>query len=374
MIDFIFLFIISNSIFLGFLFFLVKSENKRANIFLGLFFLSIAVHLYNDILAETFIYESNGSFYFLFEPLLLTIPFLLFYVLHTINDKIKTYHYLTFIPGIGHNFLLYSGDNLLSENGLTIFETIFYYLSIFLLIIILKILYVHKKKVFNFYSDTEKKLLTWLNGFFQIIFLIFALIIISDISEAFSGNFEWLQLTIPITCSFLMIFGLFWTAYYGLTQPKIFTEYSLSTSNNKFQIDTFKGTNIKHKTIVNIQPDQIKKDSVIFNEIKNQIQNKELYLDPKLSLPALAKILNYKDKDLSRIINTCGDLNFYQFINQFRIEKFKTLLNSKKTDQLSIMGLASESGFATKSTFYKSFKEIEGITPTEYLKSINKSE
>jgi len=69
---------------------------------------------------------------------------------------------------------------------------------------------------------------------------------------------------------------------------------------------------------------------------------------------------------LSTIINQEAKTNFYNYINQFRVKEFKRLLQTPKAQQYSILGLAKEAGFNSKSTFYAAFKGIEGMAPKEY--------
>ena len=74
-------------------------------------------------------------------------------------------------------------------------------------------------------------------------------------------------------------------------------------------------------------------------EIKDQIENRELFTNPKLNLRSLSLELNIKEKELSSLINKQGGLNFYQFINGYRIQKFKILLESPKSNHFSLFGL-----------------------------------
>ena len=74
------------------------------------------------------------------------------------------------------------------------------------------------------------------------------------------------------------------------------------------------------------------------------------------------------------MINEHSKTNFYQFINGFRVSEFKMLMQSPKAQQLSILGLAEEAGFSSKSTFYTAFKAVEGVTPKQYELSLKKSE
>ena len=83
--------------------------------------------------------------------------------------------------------------------------------------------------------------------------------------------------------------------------------------------------------------------------------------------------LEVKEKELSRLINECGDVNFYQFINKYRIEKFKELIQSPNAHHFTLLGLATEAGFSSKSTFYDAFKKMEGMTPKQFEKSLKQS-
>jgi YesN/AraC family two-component response regulator len=69
---------------------------------------------------------------------------------------------------------------------------------------------------------------------------------------------------------------------------------------------------------------------------------------------------------LSHIINTESEKNFNDFLNEFRIDHFKKLLEN---DQFSIEGMAYESGFKSKTSFYRAFKKSTGQTPLQYKNS-----
>ena len=90
-------FILSNSLVLGLLFLTAKSDNRGANIFLGLFFWSIAGNLCNDFLTYFQINEEIGVSLFIVEPFLFSLPLLFLYLLATINKEIRTWHFLLFL-------------------------------------------------------------------------------------------------------------------------------------------------------------------------------------------------------------------------------------------------------------------------------------
>ena len=99
------------------------------------------------------------------------------------------------------------------------------------------------------------------------------------------------------------------------------------------------------------------------------MEKEKPYLNADLSLPLLATKLQIPPHILSRLINEKFKLNFFDFINSYRVEEVKTKLNSSKFDSLSLLGIALESGFNSKSAFNRVFKKFTGLTPSEYKKS-----
>ncbi|KFC19275.1 helix-turn-helix domain-containing protein [Chryseobacterium sp. FH1] len=95
------------------------------------------------------------------------------------------------------------------------------------------------------------------------------------------------------------------------------------------------------------------------------------YLDESLSLTKLSSLINISTNQLSQIINQTLNTNFYQFVNSYRVEEVKEKLKEPKYSHYSILGVAYECGFNTKSTFNKIFKEQTGMTPSEY-RGLNK--
>ena len=102
--------------------------------------------------------------------------------------------------------------------------------------------------------------------------------------------------------------------------------------------------------------------------LMEHISNNKPYLDPDLSLRDLAKQIDIHPNQLSWILNQGIGKNFNEFINQFRIEAFKSVANETENRKLTIEGMAYESGFNSKTVFNTCFKKETGLTPTQYLK------
>ncbi len=381
----LYVFIFSNAVVLGLLFFTVKSENKKANIYLGLFLWSIVVNIFNNSVNELSIEEKLGVSLFIIEPFLFALPFLFLYLHATINKKIENWHYLLFIPGIIHNMLLHYEGLFLTENGTTIYEKAVYFLEIALMVYAFSILQNHQKNLTDFYSDLDYKSLTWLKSIFVLNILIHFLNISTFIFDL--SHIAIIEYSIDGFALGLTVFMIFWIAYNGFSQPEIFkqplfltTEYngSIRIANLAIAPVTLLVKEVQKSNELNELRDKqepiiVEKDFQQFNKIKEKIQEQELFTNPKLNLRSLSEAIGLKEKELSRLINDCGKVNFYRFINEYRIEKFKQLVQSSNTHHFTLLGLATEAGFSSKSTFYAAFKKLEGMTPKQYEKSIKKS-
>ena len=97
---------------------------------------------------------------------------------------------------------------------------------------------------------------------------------------------------------------------------------------------------------------------------------KKPYLDPDLQLSSLAKEMKMTRGQLSQLINNGLGENFYDFINRHRVEEVKKLMADPDKENFSLLGIAFEAGFKSKSSFNLIFKRFTGLTPTGYRKNL----
>lgn len=100
------------------------------------------------------------------------------------------------------------------------------------------------------------------------------------------------------------------------------------------------------------------------------IEEQNLYLNSNLSLKELARYVDTSVHDLSRAINTVSGKNFNEYINRFRVEEFKSKMLQDTSKQYTILALALESGFSSKSSFNSVFRKSTGKSPTAWLKEV----
>ena len=103
-------------------------------------------------------------------------------------------------------------------------------------------------------------------------------------------------------------------------------------------------------------------------QVLRAIQQQQLYKDPELSLAALANHLGESPNRVSRIINSGFNQSFNEFINAYRLDEVKRRMAAGDTDRGTILSIALDAGFPSKTTFNRVFKEMTGLTPKAYIK------
>lgn len=93
------------------------------------------------------------------------------------------------------------------------------------------------------------------------------------------------------------------------------------------------------------------------------------YLDPNINMEVLAKRLSLPERTFSRILNQHFGKNFFEFINEHRVDEAKRLLADPEKQELNMLDILAEAGFSSKSTFNAIFKQYTGQTPSQYRRA-----
>ncbi len=117
--------------------------------------------------------------------------------------------------------------------------------------------------------------------------------------------------------------------------------------------------------------DQDQKDKLI-ERMDNFIKLKEPFLDDTYCIVDMSKDLNVPRNHISQVLNEQLNVKFYDYLNKYRIEKVKLLMNDPDLNHFSLLGLAKEAGFKNKTTFISSFRKVHGVTPSYYKKNLIK--
>ena len=337
------LFIFTNGIFLGILLLIKRSELKNANVFLAMFLISLSLELAPDLFEEEDLFVPETSFF--------TVPLLYLYVQRILKDILKPLLWLWLIPGLLVNGLgFFVGDEAPSLWMVLLVVIPLYGLNLYLLFSLQKQINSHSLALKSQFTSIENRTLQWVKGLVWI-FLVFHFVWILD------DGLLLASVDYPILATLaelLTLVSVFWVGYFGLGQRA-------SVMASTTEKDT-------------VSPSLANEaDKSAFEAVLQQIEEHKLYLNQELTLRLLAQQVKVNEKKLSSWINQYTERNFYQLINQYRVDEFKRQLTLPENQNYSLLGVAQNSGFRNKSTFYKVFKELEGFTPNDYKKGLNQA-
>lgn len=213
--------------------------------------------------------------------------------------------------------------------------------------------------IFNNFSYYENINLVWLRKLVYIFGIVWTvLIIITTIHHVF--NFfspvfctDGLFLTLSV---FVILIG-----YFGFKQKVLF-----SSDSQEEQIIT-KENKVKYASSRLTEEDSIK----YINNLMEFMQTDKPFLRPNLTILELASDLNITTHSLSQIINENYKLNFFDFINKYRVEEVKEKIADVKYNDYSLLGIALDCGFNSKSAFNRIFKKFTGQTPSEFKNNLS---
>lgn len=202
--------------------------------------------------------------------------------------------------------------------------------------------------------------LNWVKWFIRLGVVVIGFWAIAVFIKVLTGN-EDAYLFLRLSSSIL----LYWIGYQGFYKYNVLRDrIVLRTSLNSNQVLIASNQIIDiSKNFDTFHNEKHEKD---FEKIRDHIVQNKLYLDPLLSLEALASEFGMSKSYFSKLINSYSDYNFSDFINSLRVEQAKKFLSNDEFSEYTIVAIGLECGFNSKSTFYSAFKKFTSQTPTTF--------
>lgn len=192
-----------------------------------------------------------------------------------------------------------------------------------------------------------------------------------------SGTMTDFQLTVSPSLgaiiellSLIALILILWVAYRYrrntkvlLTERNEIEEALIESEEQRMKVEEWADIDQKYQK-VKIDPDECEE---IVSRMRRMIEEDKVYTNTDLKMKDLADELRLSPSKLSQVFNLYLKENYYDFINRYRLEEFKRLIAAGEHKRMTITALSEECGFK-KSSFFSTFRKVEGMTPAEYLK------
>jgi len=269
-----------------------------------------------------------------FVPFLGVLAYVIPFMMLTAEEKLWVYQH----NGAGYETFSYIKNVLIMLSGIV--YVAFSYVE----------LRRHRKNITRAFSSIEKINLQWMQYLIYWIAIIWLAVIF--------GNDDWVF-------GAAVVFVLF-IGYFGIKQAGVFHAVAPveSTPGEGASADTQEKPKYQKSGLSAAQAD------ALHHQLKRAMEENKFFLQRDLSLADLAQQLGVLPNHLSQVINERESKNFYDYINTLRIAEFKRLAADPASRKYTLLALAQESGFQSKSSFQRYFKKVAGQSPSDYLESL----
>jgi len=373
----------------------IQTENK-SNFWLSLFVFLCSLYIAPWMLGFAGWYDTQPYrdflFYTPFQHLFFIGPIILFYTQSLLNpsfrfNKEDVWH---LVPGILYLIYIFS----IAIYDLYIFKDYFFYqdgmdkdfedwyqklgfLSMLLYFIIsLKYYNNYRKLMYQVVSFADSVLFKWIRTYLIAFLLMLILPVVFEIAgyffpelRSYKGSW-WFFLSFSVVMYYIAVSG-----YANPTSARIGFRMSafdkkpmlLSLGNQNENFIEENIIDIEHETFTETISPELE---VWKSKIELLIQEEKLYQNPELTLTDLSKKLQTNPAIISRTINQGFQMNFNDFINNYRIEAVKEKFQNGEHKKSTLLGIAYDCGFNSKATFNRAFKKNTRLSPKEFIESV----
>ena len=363
---------IFQGIVLGLIIFKSSLFNSKSNKYLAYLLFTFSIILLNHVFEIENAFTPYPFLRFIdhIEWVFLIPAFIFLFIINRIDDTLKSKQnsYLYLIPFVFSALLNITQDldhvagiYTIPEPGIAIINVLGL-VHLLLAVTFIPFLPIYSYFMIKHLKDSQER--KW---------IIILLIIITSLLFAFlitclAGLF--FQYDISPTMNVLALSATFiihWTAYVGI--------YKYKLAKNKEAVYNFLNTDLA-LSYTNLQiiedsiPEEFREsitaDNLYFQKLELLCKEQHIYTDSTLNREKVAEKLGISAGYVSQIVNTITGDNFANYINQYRVEAVKEMISDSEYENYNLLAMGLESGFTSKTTFYKAFKKVTGQTPNEY--------
>ncbi|MFC1508983.1 helix-turn-helix domain-containing protein [Candidatus Omnitrophota bacterium] len=216
------------------------------------------------------------------------------------------------------------------------------------MIVTLILLKKYSRRIKDCFSSLEKINLNWLWYITVMTTSVWVLVFILNFSELL-GVHSSKGVPIPFSTAIL----IYTMGYLGLRQPEIFSGMSEAKELKKYERSGLTQ----------------EKAQALLDNLIHVMETEKPFTDSNLKLSQLAHMLSITPNYLSQVINEKLQQNFFDFVNRYRIEEAKKLMTDSSQQHFTLLSIAYDVGFNSKSAFNASFKKHTRMTPSQFRKN-----
>lgn len=361
------------SLLLAFFLLTVKTENKLANRLFAFFFIFSAIDL-SGFFIYMYIEGHENLEIFRSTFCLVEMPLFFLYVQAVcyFDFRLKWKHLIHLLPFVLVNLIFIPRIYTPINNGSFIgilnqmseiyliqilieFQYAFYIISVFLILKKYKEIYLEN------YTDPGSSTYKWLFQMTCVFLAAHSVVTLKNVIR-YSG-FREVFLWANVLVGSIALFITCWFIIKALNHPELFRGIN---SKLKLAKDILPAVEEKPESI-NVQNDFINNQ---ITALKQYMLEKEPFLDPSLTIQELSNQINMPVRDLSVLINHHINQHFFDFVNEYRIQKAMRILKDPSKKDVTVLEILYEVGFNSKSSFNSSFKKYTNLTPTAYRNAL----
>ncbi|WP_298221161.1 AraC family transcriptional regulator [Flavobacterium sp.] len=370
----------------------IQTTNK-SNYWLSLFVFLCSLYIAPWMLGFAGWYDTQPYrdilFFVPFQHLFLVGPVIFFYTQSLLNPGFRFTRKdgLHFIPGmlyliyiltIAAYDLLVVKDYYFYADGMdkdfdNWYQKLGFVSMLFYFVMSLRYYNQYKKLMFQVVSYADSVLFRWIKTYLIAFLVMLILPIVFDIAAWFFPKLQSYEGSWWFFLFFSMV--MYYIAVSGYANPvsttigfrmSVFDKHPmlLSSGNQTFDVEEETVIDIEHETYEQELSPEIESWKT---KIETLIQSEKLYQNPELTLTDLSKKLETNASIISKTINQGFQMNFNDFINNYRVEAVKKMFENGEQKKSTLLGIAFDCGFNSKATFNRAFKKNTGFSPKDYL-------
>ena len=360
-------------LFIGIYLLFKRSVKSKANFWLGMVVLSVTSYLLpGGVYRIGLLPELPHVVHLHMVTIILMGPFAFLYIRSCTQKefKIKGIHWLHFLPALlalVYHLPFYLGpgeekiiaffqwflDGKLNQPwAITLFKLL--HPAIYFIICV-RLVFDYRKHLSNTASSIDVAFHRWLLIFCLVLILPMLVVLVFAIT-----SYQYVSATTFFGGLFLFVLAVHLAT---MVKPSLFHAFP-------HQMLIPNSSEEKKQKYENSKLQEAQKEKYV-EKLQTFVTTEKPYLEPELTLAQLSEKVNIPAHYLSQIINEKLKINFLDYINGYRVKEAQTKLIDPNLSHYTILSIAYEAGFNSKSTFYTAFKKGTGMTPSQYRKQNN---